>query len=119
MAKRKHLALRATYALAHLAKAASALGLPGLVGPTASIALDAAQSEITAAPSQDVAELRFQRRADFRCASSCASEAVTKSTDCRVDDYAVSDVRRRLPLCRPFYGGWSTKCSIYTVPDSS
>jgi hypothetical protein len=98
MAKRRNIAIKATYAFTHLVTAASALGLPSLDVPTAAVAFDAAQSEITAAPSRNVAELRFRKRADFRCASSCVSAVVTKSTDCRVDDYSVSNPKAGLTI---------------------
>jgi len=87
MMARRNLASRAFYALAYIATATWALNLPRLALPTLPLALNAALPAVTTAPSPADVELRFQRRADdLQCASSCVSVAVTKSTNCRLDD---------------------------------
>jgi hypothetical protein len=76
-------------AIAHLMMTTGVFGLPNVAFPSPGPPVEASHPQVTAAPSPHLLDLRFQRRADgLQCASSCVTSAVTKSTDCRADDYA-------------------------------
>ena len=83
-------ALQALCALAYLATVADAFRLPFLALPTRRLGGDAAGPRVTAPPSPGAVDLRFRRQNNggggLQCASSCVSAAVTKSTNCQVDD---------------------------------
>ena len=81
--------LWAINAVVHLLMSTRVLGMPNVALPTAQFVAEGSHPKVTAAPSPPLRDLRFHRRADgAQCASSCVLSAVTKSTNCRVDDYA-------------------------------